>query len=146
VVGTRLSPDNCQSPVCLPGYVPHREPLTRPSLVCANKRGRLPSCKWSIYGGGGDWLNPGDGNKNFWYVGLVTQYQLTEKLSLGGEVFQHTSSSIAVPGIIALGSSDTTGFNFGGIYGLYATYHLHLDGLSMPHRLPACSRSIRRFE
>jgi hypothetical protein len=80
--------------------------------------------KWSTYGGGGYWLNPGAGNKNFWYVGWVTQYQLTEKVSLGGEVFHQTSSSIAVPGIVTLGSSDTTGVNFGGVYDFDTTYHL----------------------
>jgi hypothetical protein len=80
--------------------------------------------KWSTYGGGGYWVNPGAGNKNFWYVGWVTQYQLTEKLSLGGEVFHQTSSSVAVPGIVTLGSGDTTGVNFGGVCDFDTTYHL----------------------
>jgi hypothetical protein len=80
--------------------------------------------KWSMYGGGGYWLNPGTGNKNFWYAGLVAQYQLTEKVSLGGEVFHQTSSSIAIPGIVTLGSSDTTGANIGGVYDFDTTYHL----------------------
>jgi hypothetical protein len=79
--------------------------------------------KWSTYGGGGYWLNPGVGNKNFWYAGWVVQYQLTDTLSLGGEVFHQTSSSIAVPGIVSLGSKDTTGLNFGGVYDLNKTYH-----------------------
>jgi hypothetical protein len=79
--------------------------------------------KWSTYGGGGYWVNPGVGNKNFWYAGWVVQYQLTDTLSLGGEVFHQTSSSIAVPGIVSLGSKDTTGLNFGGVYDVNNTYH-----------------------
>jgi hypothetical protein len=79
--------------------------------------------KWSTYWGGGYWINPGVGNKNFWYAGWVVQYQLTDTLSLGGEVFHQTSSSIAVPGIVTLGSKDTTGLNFGGVYDLNKTYH-----------------------
>jgi hypothetical protein len=78
---------------------------------------------WSTYGGGGYWLNPGEGNKNFWYAGWVVQYQLTKALSLGGEVFHQTSSSIAVPGIVTLGSKDTTGLNFGGVYDINDTCH-----------------------
>jgi hypothetical protein len=43
--------------------------------------------KWSTYGGGGYWVNPGVGNKNFWYAGWVVQYQLTDTLSLGARYF-----------------------------------------------------------
>ena len=28
--------------------------------------------KWTTYGGGGYWINPGPGNKNYWFVGWVS--------------------------------------------------------------------------
>ena len=31
--------------------------------------------KWTTYGGGGYWINPGAGNENYWYAGWVLQYQ-----------------------------------------------------------------------
>lgn len=82
--------------------------------------------KWSTYGGGGYWINPGPGNWNFWYAGWVVQYQLTDTLTLGGEVFHLTSFSTGEPGSVGfpLGSKDTTGFNFGGVYDLNKTYHI----------------------
>ena len=82
--------------------------------------------KWSTYGGGGYWINPGPGNRNFWYAGWVVQYQLTDTLTLGGEVFHLTSFSTGEPGSVGfpLGSKDTTGFNFGGVYDLNKTYHI----------------------
>jgi len=82
--------------------------------------------KWSTYGGGGYWLNPGPGNRNFWYAGWVVQYQATATLSLGGEIFHQTSFSTGGPGSVGFpfGSRDATGFNFGGIYDLNKTYHL----------------------
>ena len=82
--------------------------------------------KWSTYGGGGYWINPGPGNLNFWYAGWVVQYQATDALSLGGELFHATSLSTGEPGSVGfpLGSKDTTGFNFGGIYDLNKTYHI----------------------
>lgn len=43
--------------------------------------------KWTTYGGGGYWINPGPGNRNFWFTGWVLQYALTDTLALGGEVF-----------------------------------------------------------
>jgi len=82
--------------------------------------------KWSTYGGGGYWVNPGPGNQNFWYAGWVVQYQLMEALSLGGELFHQTGSSTMESGSIGfpLGTRDSSGFNFGGVYDLNKTYHI----------------------
>jgi hypothetical protein len=82
--------------------------------------------KWSTYGGGGYWVNPGPGNRNFWYVGWTAQYQLTDVLSLGGEIFHQTASSTAEKGSLGfpLGTKDTSGFNFGGVYDLDKSYHI----------------------
>lgn len=51
--------------------------------------------QWTSYGGGGYWVNPGEGNQNFWLAGWQIQCQLTQKVSLGGEVF---STSADHPG------------------------------------------------
>ncbi len=72
--------------------------------------------KWTTYGGGGYWINPGPGNRNYWFFGWLLQRQVTESLVLGSEVFHQTSS--------AAGRNASTGFNFGGIYDF--TEHDHL--------------------
>jgi hypothetical protein len=56
----------------------------------------------------------------------VVQYQLTADLSLGGEIFHQTGSSTAEAGSLGfpLGTKDTSGFNFGGVYDLDKTYHI----------------------
>jgi hypothetical protein len=72
--------------------------------------------KWTSYGGGGLWLNPGVGNRNYWFAGWLLQYQLTDNLALGGEVFHQTVDSFT--------GKDTTGFNLGGIYDITGHYHL----------------------
>ncbi|HUZ13843.1 MAG TPA: hypothetical protein VMU93_13470 [Caulobacteraceae bacterium] len=72
--------------------------------------------KWTTYGGGGYWINPGPGNRNYWFAGWLLQRQVTDKLALGAEVFHQTSSMV--------GRGDTTGFNLGGVYDFTEHYHL----------------------
>jgi hypothetical protein len=72
--------------------------------------------KWTTYGGGGYWLNPGEGNRNYWFTGWLLQRQITEKLVLGGEVFHATPSEED--------GGSRTGMNFGGIYDFTENYHL----------------------
>jgi hypothetical protein len=72
--------------------------------------------KWTSYGGGGYWLNPGQGNKDYWFTGWLLQRQVTEKLALGGEVFYATPSEE--------GGDSRTGVNLGGIYDFTENYHL----------------------
>lgn len=81
---------------------------------------------WTTFGGGGYWINPGPGNQNFWFFGLVLQYQLTKLLSLGGELFHETPFATVGPGAPAypLGTKDATGFNIGGTYDLNETHHI----------------------
>jgi hypothetical protein len=62
--------------------------------------------KWTIYGGGGYWVNPGSGNRNWWFSGVLLQYSFTEDLYLGGEVFHQTGETA--------GGKNSTGFNIGG--------------------------------
>jgi hypothetical protein len=72
--------------------------------------------KWTTYGGGGYWINPGVGNRDYWFTGVVLQRQVTDKLALGGEVFYQTSSMV--------GRGGSAGFNLGGVYDLTEHYHL----------------------
>src|SRR5579863_130856 len=81
---------------------------------------------WTVYGGGGYWINRGLGNRNFWFGGGVVQYQATERLALGGELYHETRFSTGDPGSpgFPLGTKATTGVNLGGVYDLDATYHI----------------------
>src|SRR5512140_3053355 len=51
--------------------------------------------KMSTYGGGGYWINPGTGNRNWWYAGWQMQFQLTTFLAPGAEVFYQTAQTDA---------------------------------------------------
>jgi hypothetical protein len=46
--------------------------------------------KGATFGGGGYWINPGAGNKNHWFVGWVLERKITDKLTLGVELFHQT--------------------------------------------------------
>ena len=72
--------------------------------------------KWTTYGGGGYWVNPGTGNQDYWFAGWLLQRQVTDNLALGGELFHQTADTI--------GGKDTSGFNVGGIYDFSQHYHL----------------------
>ena len=37
---------------------------------------------WTTYGGGGYWINPGGGNKNYWFAGWLLQRKITDELTL----------------------------------------------------------------
>lgn len=81
---------------------------------------------WTTYGGGGYGINPGPGNKNYWFFGWELQRQVTEHLVLGGELFHQTASTTGQPGDIGfpLGSKVSTSFNIGGAYDLTQNVHL----------------------
>jgi hypothetical protein len=71
---------------------------------------------WQTYGGGGYWINPGAGNRNYWFAGWLLQRKITEQLTLGGELFHQTADTA--------GGSDSTGFNIGGFYDFTENHHL----------------------
>jgi Putative MetA-pathway of phenol degradation len=72
--------------------------------------------KWTTYGGGGYWVNPGEGNRNWWLSGVLLQYSFAEDLYLGGEIFHQTADTI--------GGKDSTSFNVGGSLPLFAEFQL----------------------
>ncbi len=71
---------------------------------------------WSSYAGGGFWRNPGAGNHDYWFFGWQAQNQVTKQLSLGGELFHATASTVTM--------GDRTGFNLGAVYDLDEGHHL----------------------
>ena len=71
---------------------------------------------WTTYGGGGYFINPGSENKNYWYAGAVLQRDLSEKVTLGGELFYTTPR--------AVGEGSRTGFNVGGLFNFSEEHHL----------------------
>lgn len=76
--------------------------------------------KWTTYGGAGYWINPGIGNRDYWFAGWLLQYQFTPSLALGGEAFHQTADT--------MGGGDVTGFSLGGVYDFSETYHLLFSG------------------
>ena len=71
---------------------------------------------WTTYGGGGYWINPGAGNKNYWFAGWLLQRQITKQFALGAEAFHDTATTD--------GGRDSSGFNVGGVYDINEHYHL----------------------
>ena len=71
---------------------------------------------WQTFGGGGYWNNPGNGNQNYWFMGWVLQRRNTTNLTVGGEHFHQTASTLK--------GRESTGFNLGGIYSLSESYNL----------------------
>ncbi|MGE5440716.1 MAG: hypothetical protein ACM3UR_12740 [Bacteroidota bacterium] len=61
---------------------------------------------WTIYGGGGYWINPGPENKNWTFSGILIQYNFSENFYLGTELF-HQSPSLVNAG-------NNTGIHIGG--------------------------------
>ena len=72
--------------------------------------------RWTTFAGAGYWINPGSGNRDFWYFGWAVQRQITDNLALGGELFHQTADTV--------GGKDQTGFDLGIIYDLSEHYHL----------------------
>jgi len=72
--------------------------------------------KWTAYGGGGYWINPGSQNRNWWFNGIVIQYQVLPNLAPGLEIFHGTSQQA--------GQSAQTGFNLGMVWDLSDVQHI----------------------
>ena len=71
---------------------------------------------WTTYGGVGYWINPGAGNRNWWFAGWLIQKKVRPNLTVGAEIFHETSQSA--------GSDSATRMNFGIIWDLDETRHL----------------------
>ncbi len=49
---------------------------------------------WTTYGGIGWWRNPGDGQRNWRYLGWLLQRDLSAQLTLGAELYRQTASTV----------------------------------------------------
>lgn len=66
--------------------------------------------RWTVFGGGGYWLDHGSGARNAWAGGVTALYEVNENLQLGGEFFGGTRRRVDEGG--------ATGFNLGGTWQL----------------------------
>lgn len=71
---------------------------------------------WTTYGGGGYWINPGTGNRNYWYTGWLLQCDLTHWLTVGAEIFHTTPPTTD--------GQSQTGYNIGTIINFSDKHHL----------------------
>jgi hypothetical protein len=71
---------------------------------------------WTGYGGGGYWINPGDGNRNWWQFGWVLQREINRILTLGAEIYYKTTS--------IENGDDSKGYTIGAIINVTDKHHL----------------------
>ena len=71
---------------------------------------------WTTYGGGGYWINPGAGNRNWWFTGWLIQKKVWPNLTVGAEVFHETAQRI--------GAGSDTKANLGVVWDLDETRHV----------------------
>ena len=74
---------------------------------------------WTSYGGGGLWVNPGQGNRNYGYVGWLLQRRLSQLATLGTEIFYTTPDQV--------GGSANLRFNIGIVLDFTEHHHLLLS-------------------
>ena len=72
--------------------------------------------KFTTYAGGGFWYNPGAGEKNWTFGGWEFQYDFSELVTLGGELYHQTGAS--------QGSPSSSGFNLGGFININENDHI----------------------
>lgn len=100
--------------------------MTLPTASNGKLTGLLPvwfqkdSGPWSVFGGGGYVINPGEGNRNYWKGGIAVSRHVTPKLLIGIEADRQGA------GIV--GGNAATSFGFGAIYLLKAPFRLLASG------------------
>jgi hypothetical protein len=72
--------------------------------------------KFTSYAGGGFWYNPGIGQKNWTFGGWEFQYDFSEAVTLGGELYYQSAQSQDSP--------SNSGFNLGGFINLNDNDHI----------------------
>lgn len=71
---------------------------------------------WTSYGGGGYWFNPGSGNRSYGFVGWQLQRRLSDRATLGMEIFYTTADRT--------GGSGNLRFNVGLVLDFTQDHHL----------------------
>ena len=83
--------------------------------------------KWTTYGGVGYAINPAAGRKNYLFGGWLLERKVTEKLTLGGEVyFQGADTDTGLPPTLSNAGGifqPTSLINLGGFYDFDEHYH-----------------------
>jgi hypothetical protein len=83
--------------------------------------------RWALFGGGGYQINPGPGNRGYWLTGLGLTRAVTNKLTLGAEIYHH--------GPDAADGKAFTGVNAGLSYKIRGPYSFLLSvGPGLQHR------------
>jgi hypothetical protein len=70
---------------------------------------------WTTYGGPGYWVNPGPGNRDYWFFGALLQRRLSQLAAVGVELFDTTADRVR--------GRNTLRFNLGVV--LDVTEHHH---------------------
>ena len=70
---------------------------------------------WTTFGGGGLWINPGAGNRDYWYLGWEVQRRISA-LAIGAEIFYTTPDQV--------GGDANLRFNVGFLLDLTEHHHL----------------------
>ena len=81
--------------------------------------------KLTSYGGAGYWINPGTGNKNWFFAGWELQYDFTKTLTFGGELTFHTSPNDNEQRTT---NNNSFGFNLGGFINFSQKFHFIFSG------------------
>ncbi len=71
---------------------------------------------WTTYGGGGYWINPREGNMDYWQLGWLAERKITESLTIGAEIFYFGKDTED--------GRNRTGYNMGGILDLSEDHHI----------------------
>jgi hypothetical protein len=74
---------------------------------------------WTTFGGGGLWVNPGTGNRDYWYIGWELQRRISNLATVGTEIFYMTPAQI--------GANANLGFDVGLVIDLSELHHLMLS-------------------
>ena len=78
------------------------------------------SGKWSVFGGGGYAINPGESNKDYWTGGIAVSHEVTDRLLIGLESDRSGAETI--------GGSGSTSLGIGTTYRLKAPFRLLASG------------------
>ena len=71
---------------------------------------------WTTYGGAGYWINPGAGNRNWWFTGWILQKEVRPGFTVGAEIFHETAQTE--------GAGSDTKMNVGMIWDLDDSRHI----------------------
>ncbi len=71
---------------------------------------------WTMFGGGGYWINPGRGDTSYWFSGFGITKQMTPDFAIGLEIFHQTKNTVE--------GFDSTGANIGAIYDFNDRWHV----------------------